>query len=599
MSNRIEDYALLSDTESAALVGRDGSIDWLTFPRFDSAACFAALLGTPDHGRWLLAPAGGIRKVERRYRPGTLVLETRFITDDGVVELIDCMPVRNDHRLDLVRLVRGVSGRVPMAMHLTVRMDYGSIVPWVRRQGGGLRMVAGPDALTFSTSVETRPEEWSTVAEFTVGQGEEVPFDLAWSASHEEPPEPVTVQEAIERTTEWWEAWSAQCATFDSYDEPIRSSLTVLKGLTYDPTGGIVAAATTSLPEAIGGSRNWDYRFCWLRDATFTLTSLLDAGYTDEARAWRDWLLRAVAGRPEDAQIMYGPAGEHRLTELELGWLPGFEGSGPVRTGNGAHGQFQLDVFGEVLDAFYTGHKVITDDRPDVWKVGRALIDVVEDRWREPDDGIWEMRGGRRHFTHSKVMAWVAIDRAIKISEGLDGDVPLDRWRALRDEIHREVLAEGVDDDGVFVQEFGGTALDASLLLVPLVGFLPADDERVVNTVRAIGDRLTDKGLVHRYDASAVDDGVGGEEATFLMCSFWMADVLLMQGRGDDARQLFERLLALRNDVGLLSEMYDPAEERMLGNFPQAFSHTALVSTAIAFSRHDAGQDVEQVPMRG
>ncbi|CAN5620504.1 glycoside hydrolase family 15 protein [soil metagenome] len=590
MSNRIEDYALLSDTQSAALVGRDGSIDWLTFPRFDSAACFTALLGTPDHGRWLLAPVGEVRSVRRRYRPGTLVLETRFTTDDGVVEIVDCMPVRGDERLDLVRLVRGIEGSVPMHMHLTVRMDYGSIVPWVRREGGGLRMVAGPDALSFRTAVAHRPDGWATVSEFTVAAGEEVPFDLAWRPSHLDPPEEISVADSIDRTTAWWTEWSSRCQSFGPYDEVIRSSITVLKGLTYEPTGGIVAAPTTSLPEAIGGSRNWDYRYCWLRDATFTLTSLLDAGYTEEARAWRDWLLRAVAGRPEDVQIMYGPAGEHRLTELELPWLPGFEGSGPVRTGNGAHDQFQLDVFGEVMDAFYEGHLVVADDQPEVWKVGRALVEVVERRWNEPDDGIWEVRGGRRHFTHSKVMAWVAMDRAVRIAEGRGTDAPVDRWKAMRDEIHAEVLAKGLDDRGVFVQEFGGSALDASLLLVPLVGFLPADDPRVVATVEAIQAELTHDGFVYRYDASKTDDGVGGHEGTFLMCTLWLADVFILQGRIDEAREIFERVVALRNDVGLLAEMWDPTEGRMLGNFPQAFSHTALVATGIALSRHDRAE---------
>ena len=588
MTNRIEDYALLSDTESAALVGRDGSVDWLTFPRFDSAACFAALLGTPDHGRWLLAPSGAVCSVERRYRPGTLVLETRFTTDDGVVELVDCMPVRNDHRLDIVRLVRGIRGRVPMSMHLSVRMDYGSIVPWVRRVDGGLRMVAGPDALTLTTPVEHQPDGWSTIAEFSVGEGDEVPFDLAWSRSHEEPPTPFAVNESIARTTAWWEEWSARCTSFEPYDEPIRSSLTVLKGLTYAPTGGIVAAATTSLPEAIGGQRNWDYRFCWLRDATFTLTSLLDAGYTEEAMAWRDWLLRAVAGRPEVVQIMYGPAGEHRLTELELLWLPGFEGSMPVRTGNRAHDQFQLDVFGEVLDAFHEGH-LLDDDEAEAWKVALALVEVVEKRWKEPDDGIWEVRRGRRLFTHSKVMAWVALDRAVRIAERLGTDAPVDRWKAVRSDIRREILDKGVDDRGVFVQEFGGTALDASLLMVPLVGFLPADDERVVNTVAAIERELTHDGFVHRYDPSLVDDGVGGHEGSFLMCTFWLADVLIIQGRVEEARAIFERLVGLRNDVGLLAEMYDPDAKRMLGNFPQAFSHTALVATGIALSRAASG----------
>jgi len=585
VTNRIEDYALLSDTQSAALVGRDGSIDWLTFPRFDSAACFAALLGTPDHGRWKLAPRAEVRSTERHYRPGTLVLETRFTTDDGVVDVIDCMPIRGDDRLDVVRLVRGVSGSVPMHMHLTVRMDYGSIVPWVRRDDGGLRMVAGPDALSFRTTVDHQPKEWSTVANFTVSEGDEVPFDLAWRPSHLPAPKAISVTDSIDRTTASWTAWHARCERFDLYDEPIRSSITVLKGLTYEPTGGIVAAPTTSLPESIGGSRNWDYRYCWLRDATFTLTSLLDAGYTQEAAAWRDWLLRAVAGRAEDVQIMYGPAGEHRLTELELPWLPGFEGSGPVRIGNGAHDQFQLDVFGEVLDAFYQGHLVVTDDEPGVWKVGRALVEVVEARWNEPDDGIWEVRGGRRHFTHSKVMAWVAMDRAIRIAEGIGTDAPIDRWKATRDEIHAEVLAKGVDGRGVFVQEFGGTALDASLLMVPLVGFLPADDPRVVATVEAIQRELTHDGFVYRYDATKTDDGVGGHEGTFLMCTLWLADVFILQGRLDEAAEIFERIVALRNDVGLLAEMYDPEAKRMLGNFPQAFSHTALVATGIALSR--------------
>jgi GH15 family glucan-1,4-alpha-glucosidase len=590
MGNRIEDYALLSDTRSAALVGRDGSVDWLTFPRFDSAACFAKLLGTEEHGHWQLAPAGPVREVTRRYRPGTLVLETRFVTEEGEVEVVDCMSIRVDQRLDLVRLVRGIRGRVPMTMHLVVRMDYGSIAPWVRRDdSGGLRIVAGPDSLTLSSAIEARVEPFGAImADFTVAEGDVVPFDLAWGASHLPSPEPIEVAKAISSTTGWWQRWSRRCSTFDPFDEPIRSSLTLLKGLTYAPTGGIVAAPTTSLPERIGGDRNWDYRYCWLRDATFTLTSLLDAGYTQEAKAWRDWLLRAVAGRPDQVQIMYGPAGEHRLTELELPWLPGFEDSGPVRIGNGAHDQFQLDVFGEVLDAFYQGHQVVADDQPDAWKVGRALVDVVDRRWTEPDDGIWEVRGGRRHFTHSKVMAWVAMDRAIRIAEAMGNGGPLDRWRATRAAIKREVLDRGVDDRGVFVQSYGSTALDASLLMVPLVGFLPATDARVVNTVRAIREELTHDGFVYRYDPDETEDGVGGSEGTFLMCTFWLADVLLLQGQVREAQAIFRRLVRLRNDVGLLAEMYDPTEKRMLGNFPQAFSHTALVATGIALSRDAA-----------
>jgi GH15 family glucan-1,4-alpha-glucosidase len=592
MASRIEDYALLSDTESAALVGCDGSIDWLTFPRFDSAACFAALLGTPEHGRWMIAPVAEVRKVERHYRPGTLVLETRFTTDDGVVDLIDCLPIRNDGRLDIVRLVRGVEGQVPMRMHLTARMDYGSIIPWVRRMGDSLRMVAGPDALTLTTPAEHRPESMSTVADFTVGPDEEMPFDLAWSMSNTDPPEPFDVCESIDLTTSWWQDWSQRCEKFPPYEDAIGGSLTVLKGLTYAPTGGIVAAATTSLPETIGGGRNWDYRYCWLRDATFSLTSLLDAGFTDEAEAWRDWLLRAVAGSAEDAQIMYGPAGEHRLTEVELPWLPGYEGSAPVRQGNAAHDQFQLDVYGEVLDTL-TEPRLAISDHPEALAVGRTLVDVVVRRWEEPDDGIWEVRGNRRHFTHSKVMAWVALDRAIGVVENLDdpGDVPLDQWRNVRADIHAAVLKRGVDDQGVFVQEFEGTALDASLLVIPLVDFLPADDERVVATVAAIQEKLTHDGFVRRYDTTNTDDGVGGTEGTFIMCTLWLAQVLIKQGRLDDAVEIYERILDLRNDVGLLSEMWDPDAKRQLGNFPQAFSHTAVVATGIAISRALADRD--------
>jgi GH15 family glucan-1,4-alpha-glucosidase len=587
VATRIEDYALLSDTQSAALVGTDGSIDWLTFPRFDSAACFASLLGDRDNGHWRIAPVEPVREVTRRYRPGTLVLETRFRTDSGTVEVIDCMPIRADDRLDLVRLVRGVEGRVPMRMDLTVRMDYGSIVPWVHQIGDNvLRMVAGPDSLTFSAPVPLRPDGWATTAEFSVRRGDELPFDLAWKPSHQEPPKPTSVATAISSTTAWWQRWSRQAADFGPFDEPIRSSLTVLKGLTYGPTGGIVAAATTSLPESIGGPRNWDYRYCWLRDATFTLMGLLDAGYTAEAQAWRDWLLRAVAGQPDQVQIMYGCAGERRLTEEELPWLSGYEGSTPVRIGNGAHDQFQLDVFGEVLDTFYAAHPHLRDDQPETWRVGRALVEVVAQRWNEPDDGIWEVRGGRRHFTHSKVMAWVAMDRAVRLADAEGAGLEtVNRWKRIRDEIRQEILTKGVDDRGVFVQSFGDHALDASLLLVPLVGFLPADDPRVVNTVAAIQEQLSHDGFVYRYDSSVTDDGVGGHEGTFLMCTFWLADVLLLQGRTAEARALYDRLVALRNDVGLLAEMYDPTEQRMLGNFPQAFSHTALVSTGVALSR--------------
>ncbi len=582
----IEDYALLSDTESAALVGRDGSIDWLTFPRFDSPACFAALLGAADHGHWQIAPATAVRRVERRYRPGTLVLETVFHTDEGSVAVIDCMPLRG-RALDLVRLVEGRSGRVPMRMDLTVRMDYGSIVPWVRRIDGDLVFVAGPDALRLRTPVEVRGEDFTTIADFAVPEGTRVPFDLVWYRSHLSPPPASDVPTAVEATERWWREWSQRCRTVGPWTEEVRQSLVVLKGLTYAPTGGLVAAATTSLPEAIGGGRNWDYRFCWLRDATFSLLALMDAGYTDEARAWRDWLLRAVAGRPDQVQIMYGPAGEQRLTELELGWLPGYEGSRPVRSGNGAHDQLQIDVFGEVLDALHQARVAGIEPDAEAWSLAKALVGVLERCWSEPDDGIWEVRGGRRHFTHSKVMAWVAVDRAIRSAERFGVPGPLGRWRALREEIRADVLAHGVNDDGVFVQSYGSRELDASLLMVPLIGFLPASDPRVANTVAAIERELTVDSFVYRYRSHPDVDGLEGGEGTFLMCTFWMADNLAMLGRVEEARERFRRLLAIRNDVGLLAEQYDPVAGRMLGNFPQAFSHVSLVNTATTLAGVD------------
>jgi GH15 family glucan-1,4-alpha-glucosidase len=594
MPGPIESYALLSDTESCALVGADGSIDWLTFPRFDSAACFAALLGAEQHGRWLVAPAGPVVEVSRRYRPGTLVLETTSTTPDGVVEVVDCMPVRSDHRLDLVRVVRGVSGEVPVRVELVPRFDYGSLLPLVRPVPGGVQVIAGPDCLTLGSDVPLVVDRAGGVisAEVTVRAGESVAFDMAWNPSHLPSPQPLDAHAAVADTTRWWREWSDRCTTFPHHDEPIRSSLVVLKGLTYAPTGGIVAAATTSLPEAVGGSRNWDYRYCWLRDATFTLTSLVDAGFTEEATAWRDWLVRAVAGRPEDAQIMYGPAGEHRLTELVLDWLPGYEGSAPVRIGNGAHGQLQLDVYGEVLDTFAQAE--LDSGGPAAWELGVALADAAADRWREPDDGLWEVRGGRRHFTHSKVMAWVALDRAIRIAGRVDpggtAGAPLERWRATCQEIKAEVLTRGVDERGVLVQELGGTALDASLLVVPLVGFLPPDDPRVVATVEAVRRELGHDGFIRRYDTTVVDDGIGEPEGTFLLCTLWLAEVLALQGRIDEAEEVFQRVLDVRNDVGLLSEMYDPTGGRQLGNFPQAFSHTGVVSAGMLLSRCLAGE---------
>ncbi len=478
MPSRIEDYALIGDCQTAALVARDGSIDWLCFPRFDSGACFAALLGTPDHGRWLLAPAGEVRKVRRRYRDGTLVLETDDETDDGAVTVVDFMPLRGEAP-DLVRIVGGRRGRVAMRMELVIRFDYGSIVPWVREAGRGILAIAGPDMLRLRTDVELKGVDLRTVAEFTVEEGKRVPFDLTWHPSYRPDPEAIDTEEALRETDRWWREWSDRCIAPGEWCEAIKRSLITLKALTYAPTGGIVAAPTTSLPEHIGGVRNWDYRYCWVRDATFTLYSLLNAGYHDEAHAWCRWLLRAVAGSPAQMNIMYGLGGERRLTELELDWLPGYEGSRPVRIGNGAWDQHQLDIYGEVMDMLHQCRKAGLVD--DGWRVERALLERLESNWREPDEGIWEVRGPRRHFTHSKMMAWVAFDRAVKAVEqfGLDG--PVDRWRALRDSIHEQVCREGFDaESGAFVQSYGSKRLDASLLIMPLVGFLPADDPECV-----------------------------------------------------------------------------------------------------------------------
>ncbi len=584
MPSPIEDYALLSDTESAALVGRDGSIDWLTFPRFDSPACFAALLGTPEHGRWLIAPAVPVLRVERRYRPGTLVLETLFHTAEGSVRVVDCMPVR-DQTLQVARLVEGVSGRVPLRMELVVRTDYGSIVPWVRREDGHLRFVAGPDALLLSSPVPVVADGWRHVADFSLTADESVGFELAWHPSTQPTPALSDVAGSVERTTEWWEAWSGRCRRPERWADVVVSSLTVLKGLTYAPSGGIVAAATTSLPELIGGPRNWDYRYCWLRDATFTLLALLEAGFTEEAAAWREWLLRAVAGRPDQVQIMYGARGERRLPEWEVDWLPGYEGSRPVRVGNAAHAQLQLDVYGEVLDSLHQAAEAgVGDHRGDTWALATALVEHLEGIWRQPDDGIWEVRGERQHFTHSKVMAWVAVDRALRWADRGHLDAPVARWRALREEIRSDVLAHGVDARGVLVQSYGSTALDASLLMVPLVGFLSPDDPRVVATVEAVQRELTEDGFVLRYRPEHTDDGLPGGEGVFLLCSFWLVDALCLMGRGAEATALYERLVGLRNDVGLLAEEWDPVAGRMLGNFPQAFSHTGLVESALLLS---------------
>ncbi|MDP9070971.1 MAG: glycoside hydrolase family 15 protein [Actinomycetota bacterium] len=587
MTQRIEDYGLIGDTQTAALVGRDGSIDWLCLPRFDSAACFAALLGDHHHGRWLLEPAGGAAHVSRRYLPDTLVLETEMETAAGVVRVVDCMPPRHVQP-DVVRVVQGVRGRVPMRMELVVRLDYGSIVPWVRRLDGSLSFVAGPDALELRTPVETKGMGLTTVAEFSVAAGQQVPFVLTWHPSHEAPPPPIDALVAQRDTAAWWREWAGRCHVDFGWEDVVRRSLLTLKALTYAPTGGIVAAATTSLPEQLGGVRNWDYRFCWLRDATFTLYALMIAGYEDEARAWRDWLLRAVAGQPTALQIMYGPAGERRLPEYELDWLPGYEESAPVRIGNAASRQLQLDVYGEVMDAMHQARRAGIEPSMPAWDLQRALLEFLESGWREPDEGIWEVRGPRRHFTHSKVMAWVAMDRGVKAVERFRLEGPVDRWRRCRQTIHDEVCQKGYDvERGSFTQYYGSKELDASLLLMALVGFLPPGDERVRGTVEAIERELCHDGFVMRYPTGGDEpvDGLPGREGAFLACSFWLADNLALLGRGAEARALFERLISLRSDVGLLAEEYDPAAGRMVGNFPQAFSHVALVNTARNLSR--------------
>jgi len=578
----IEDYALIGDTHTAGLVSREGSIDWLCLPRFDSPACFAALLGDEGNGRWLLAPAGPVRETRRRYQGDTLVLETEHHTDDGVVRVVDCMPPRQQDP-DVARVVEGVRGRVPMRMELTIRFDYGSIVPWVRQMEGALHAIAGPDSVWLRTPVPVHGENLTTVAEFTIAEGERVPFMLTWHASHQRAPRRIDPVRAVDDSEAWWGEWASRIAYEGGWQDAVIRSLLTLKALTYAPTGGIVAAPTTSLPEALGGVRNWDYRYCWLRDSTFTLYALMLAGLADEAKAWREWLLRAVAGQPNKMQILYGVAGERRISEQELPWLAGYLGARPVRVGNAAVEQFQLDVYGEVMDTLHLGHHMGLPSDDAAWDLQRALLEFLEDHWRDPDEGIWEIRGPRRQFTHSKVMAWVALDRAVKAVElaGMEG--PVDRWRALRREIHEEVCRDGYDAErDTFVQYYGANQVDASLLMIPLVGFLPASDPRVKGTVAAVQRELTVDGLVHRYspEGSEKVDGLPPGEGTFLACTFWLADNLALMGRRDEANAIFERLLTLRNDVGLLAEQYDPHDGRQLGNFPQAFSHVALVNTA-------------------
>ncbi|MGW6645269.1 glycoside hydrolase family 15 protein [Streptomyces iakyrus] len=594
MHPSIEDYALIGDEQTAALVGMDGSVDWLCLPRFDSAACFARLLGDEDNGYWRIAPVGADRCTRRAYRPDTLVLDTEWETGQGAVRVTDLMPQR-DRAPDLVRIVEGLDGEVTLHSVLKLRFDYGSIIPWVRRVDGHRVAVAGPDStwLRSEPEVTSWGEDFGTHAEFTVKKGEKVAFVLTWHPSHEPRPPLVDPYDALRHSVEDWQTWASRCRYDGPHRDAVVRSLITLKALTYAPTGGIVAAPTTSLPEEPGGVRNWDYRFCWLRDSTLTLNALLAAGYQEEAEAWRNWLLRAVAGDPADLQIMYGVAGERRLPEFELPWLSGFVGSAPVRIGNDAVNQLQLDVWGEVMDSLSLARESGLSAQPDVWALQTALMDFLRTNWRQPDEGLWEVRGGRRQFVHSKVMVWVAADRAVRTLERhpeLDGD--LDGWRALRDEVHQEVCEKGYDPErNTFTQSYGSRELDAALLLIPRVGFLPPDDPRVIGTIDAVREELTHGGFLLRYStADAEVDGLPGGEGVFLVCSFWLADALYMTGRTKEARELFERLAGLANDVGLLSEEFDPVTGRHLGNFPQAFSHIGLVNTALAlFGADGAG----------
>jgi len=585
MPLKIEDYALIGDLHTGALVGRDGSIDWFCAPRFDSPASFAALLGTPEHGRWLLAPAGEVRSVRRQYRGDSLILETEFECPNGRVRVIDFMPVRNEV-VDLVRIVEGLEGVVRMRMELEIRFDYGSIVPWVRAIEGGIRATAGPDTIYCRSDVEMHGEGLVTVSEFEVGAGVRRTFDITWAPTYGPATEPQNAELQLVQTEGFWRDWVSRCTYDGPWRDAVMRSLITLKALTYEPTGGLVAAATTSLPECIAGVRNWDYRYCWLRDATFSLYALTVGGYTDEALSWREWLVNAVAGRPEELQIMYGIAGERRLTELEIPWLPGYEGAQPVRIGNAASHQYQLDVYGEVMDVLHLTRRLGLPHDDYVWRVQRAMMKFLEKGWREPDEGIWEVRGPRRHFTHSKVMAWVAFDRAVAAVEtfGLEG--PVERWRAIREEIHAEVLEKGFDRSlNAFVQYYGSTSTDGSLLMLPALGFISATDPRMVGTVDLIREQLGADGLIVRYPTVPEVDGLPSGEGAFLLCTFWLADVLASQGKEEEATALFESLLALRNDVGLLAEQYDAAAGRFLGNFPQAFSHVGLINTARHLSR--------------
>lgn len=581
MALRIEDYALIGDCETAALVGKNGSIDWLCWPNFSSDACFASLLGSEDNGYWKIAPTFEPSRVSRKYRDKTLILETTFETKEGSFELVDFMPIRGQNS-DIVRIVRGLKGSVAVRMELALRFDFGRIIPWVSRcKDGALQAIAGPDMVMLRTPVEHHGEDMRTVAEFTITEGESIPFVLTYSISYYDAPHKIDPEKALGETQSFWEEWVGRRKGYGPYEDALERSLITLKALTYRPSGGIVAAVTTSLPEALGGSRNWDYRYCWLRDATFTLLALMNAGYYEDARRWEDWLRRSVAGSPDQIQIMYDVKGGRHLLEWEADWLAGYEGSKPVRVGNAASGQLQLDVYGEVLDAFFHAQHGLGIDDPDRFNLPRNMVEHLEKIWQQPDEGIWETRGGAQQFTYSKLMAWVAFDRAIRVAEHGSFEAPLDRWKDCRDTIHREICEKAFDKGlGAFTQYYGSKELDASLLLMPLVGFLPIDDPRICGTVEAIEKNLIVHDLVMRYDTKKVNDGLPPGEGVFLACSFWLVAVWNRMGRQQQARRLFEHLLSLRNDVGLLSEEYDVNQQRLVGNFPQAFSHIALVNAA-------------------
>jgi GH15 family glucan-1,4-alpha-glucosidase len=585
---RIEDYGLIGDLQSAALVGRNGSVDWLCLPRFDSPSCFSALLGSNAHGFWLVAPVGEVRSCSRRYRPGTLVLETDFVTDDGTVRVIDFMPPRGEGPPRLMRVVQGLSGSVPMRMELSLRPDYASIVPWVEPAPDGIVATAGPDGFRLTTALPLDVERGNVQAEFVAVEGARERLVLTWHLSYEETPPVEDADSALARTEAWWREWSERCAYEGPYRDEVLTSLIVLRAMTFETTGAVIAAPTTSLPEDIGGERNWDYRFCWLRDSVLTLEALLQTGYTAEALAFRDFLLRVGTGDPEKIQIMYAIDGGRRLTEFELPELPGYEGSKPVRIGNAASEQFQLDVYGEVIAVGFLGATVTGTIEERFWPRWRTVVEHVETIWREPDDGIWESRGPRRHYTYSKVMAWVVFDRAVRLADRFALEGPVDRWKQIRDEIHREVCEKGYDAGRrTFTQYYGSQELDASVLNIPLVGFLPGSDERVADTIDAISRELGRDGFVSRYSTAVTDDGLSGDEGQFLACSFWLVSALALNGRVDQARELFERLIALSNDLGLLAEEYDVKRQRQVGNFPQAFSHLTLIGAAVAIA--DAG----------